>query len=189
MAKDRERQPEMDYYELRRRREQVLNERARKRPEWDVPEKRPARPRPARKAESAPMGPVKTAATGTEVFPPKRPQPETRQTPLVRSPIQVPRPAEEPKVAPAQPVETPVAASPEEREWPVRPAEAPASDVPAQAAVEEPMVDIPAQAADVEPMVDVPAQPVDAEPAVDAPEQPVDVQPEAPEAIDAPFED
>ena len=189
MAKDRERQPEMDYYELRRRREQVLNERARKRPEWDVPEKRPARPRPARKAESAPTGPVKTAATGTEVFPPKRPQPETRQTPLVRSPIQVPRPAEEPKVATAQPVETPVAASPEEREWPVRPEEAPASVVPAQAAVEEPMVDIPVQAADVEPMVDVPAQPVDAEPAVDAPEQPVDVQPEAPEAIDAPFED
>ena len=84
MANDRERQPEMDYYELRRRREQVLSQRAKQRPEWDTA---PARRAPARPAAKAPAGNVKQSVPGVDVFPPK-------QTPLVRNTIKVSIPDE-----------------------------------------------------------------------------------------------
>ncbi|MDO4357049.1 MAG: hypothetical protein Q4E13_11125, partial [Clostridia bacterium] len=200
MAKDRDRQPEMDYYELRRRREQILNERARKRPEWDVPVKRPVRTA-ARRTEPAPTGPVKTATVGAEVFPPK-------QTPLVRNPIQVPQPTEEDRVAPAsgqpEPMAVPETAAVERQASPVP--EAPAAEWRTSPVPETPAVERQTSPVPEAPVVERQAPPVpepeafesqpapvfEPEPVEAEPEMPMDIPADVPEpeaAYDVPADD
>ena len=155
MANDRERQPEMDYYELRRRREQVLSQRAKQRPEWDTA---PARRASARPAAKAPAGNVKQSVPGVDVFPPKQvvKPVQPKQAPLVRKPIQVTIPDEaelqQKRAAAAETAVQPAPVPPVEPEMPTMPEE-PVIEIPEE--MPAPTVEIPA--ADV---ADVPAEDV-----------------------------
>lgn len=157
MANDRERQPELDYYELRRRREQILSQRAKQRPEWDTA---PVRRAPAKTAHPAtpkePERNVRQSVTGVDVFPPKqsvaKPM-QPKQAPLVRNIIQVNVPEEIPQEAAYQPkhaADAPVAAPQIEVKPPVDETPVEPETVADPQVIDEPVYEEPVYEASVE---------------------------------------